>query len=325
MYNGNTIQLYADGTTNTGTSIYGFNWNNVYYAPSAGVSPDVYSPLTLYTGTGTYIKDYSADYERDTTNILGTAVEIRNGSSLIMESPIFNWLARAIYVPADGSVETLIVNSPNFDSCTVQVQIDDNQTLGYLSGNTDFSKVTYPLDTPWYITSSSRRTVTVALIGQADFIHQSGRKSKSITTNSGHTSCVDPETIIGINISKEPNLGQLNYIKQRTTTVGNNPNSIVKIGNYYVFNVTDTKVGRTTRIQNSIARCTTVWGKQVCCSNICTVSIQRQFCDLTVVTRVDQIGILGSNGDRSLLEIQPLNINVIRNGQRGRRVIISVT
>lgn len=169
LFNSNvTSQVIVDGTL-SGARIEGFSWNNVYYATSSGISPDTYGPLMLIKGNDAFVRSYSGDFERDFDNITGTGIQLVLGGKIVLESPVFNWLNKAVLVPSDSGIETLVVNAPYFNQCNTQIELDDSLTLGSLSGTTDFSKVIVPIDTPWYITGQNRRIITVGISGENNF------------------------------------------------------------------------------------------------------------------------------------------------------------
>lgn len=171
LFNGNiSHQILADGSTNTGAIINAFLWNNVLYAPSGSdPTPGAYGPLLAIQGAAATIQEYSNDFERESSLVVGMAVEISDGASFSSSGATYNWFATAINVVEDNSTSSLYLNGPRFFDCTTNLHMANPETIGYISGANEFAKTHVVYPTAFYINNSLPTTITVGTTGASDF------------------------------------------------------------------------------------------------------------------------------------------------------------
>lgn len=98
----------------------------------------------------------------------GTGISVSNGAFLIINGYVIYRCSKGILGVVDASSTKFELSSVSFDSCTVELDIQDSTSTGYFFGTTEYLKTLVNVSSSFYIANKQPTIVNVAKKG-ADF------------------------------------------------------------------------------------------------------------------------------------------------------------
>ena len=99
---------------------------------------------------------------------IGNAIQVLTGASVDLRGLyIQNW-TNGIIVPNDVNTPSVVAAGVLYDQCTININIQNLQTIGHSEGYTEYLKTIIPKVAPFFITNKDQQIITVGKKG-ADF------------------------------------------------------------------------------------------------------------------------------------------------------------
>lgn len=233
-------QVYLEYVDITGASTYGLKVIDANPAATFGnyVSCENFFTFehsdnaVICSGLNTIIVFQATELEGDGT---GTAVTFENGCRGDMRGVYMDSWAVGVEVPNDGSTVILHNVAASYIDCTLNLNILNDNTIGFNDGYTEYAKTVVSSAAPFFIANKDRFIITVAQKG-ADFTSIAAANA-SITTNSPtnrFTIYVGPGIYIEPPFVIKDYVNVNGFFKTSTVLVCNNPvnNTFITGGAY---------------------------------------------------------------------------------------------
>ncbi|HLD91718.1 MAG TPA: hypothetical protein VI911_12025 [Patescibacteria group bacterium] len=148
--------------TSSGGNYAFCNLENFYtYPTGTGTSPEIH-----LEGVNSSLEIIGAAISGNTNNC---GILVTDGASLFGNSIVFNNCDKGVCSDTSGTGASIILTGTQFRNCTLNLDIDNANTVGYYSGYMEYSKANIDSDSVFFITNRDTKIVTVAKKG-GDFI-----------------------------------------------------------------------------------------------------------------------------------------------------------